>query len=367
MADTGIDIDALCVPFEGDVSAGVDARADSSGEAPYFKLKDARSAARDAERQAAAGDDAAELEALGHWRQILNDAPGSFVDHSKDLEVACWYMEALLRLQGFPGLLDGIKLVAALVEKFWDEGLYPQEDEDGIETRVAPLAGLNGLDGAGALIRPIKMSPITDTDDPGPFAYWQYEQALQINKITDSTKKQARISGGGVTYEDFEASINQSSVEFLKQTYQAVKDGSAEFGKLVALLRDKAGDEAPPSSAIVESLDNIGKCLESLARHMIIEEEETGEAEPGEAKGAAKAKGEAPAISGREEALRTLLKTAEYFERAEPQSNIALTLRELVRRARMSLPDLLEELIPDQTARDQYMIRLGARPITKDG
>ena len=72
--------------------------------------------------------------------------------------------------------------------------------------------------------------------------------------------------------------------------------------------------------------------------------------------------GGSDAITNREDAFRLLLKAADWFRRNEPHSPISYTLEDLVRRGRMSLKDLLVELIPDETARSQFLISAGIKP-----
>ena len=55
----------------------------------------------------------------------------------KDLEIAAWLTEALLRDGGLAGLAAGVGLMAGLVEAFWDE-LYPLPDEEGMATSPGP-------------------------------------------------------------------------------------------------------------------------------------------------------------------------------------------------------------------------------------
>ena len=59
-------------------------------------------------------------------------------------------------------------------------------------------------------------------------------------------------------------------------------------------------------------------------------------------------------ISNRDEAFRTLLKVSEFFRRTEPHSPISYNLEQAVKWGRMSLPELLSELIPDERARDEF-------------
>ena len=60
--------------------------------------------------------------------------------------------------------------------------------------------------------------------------------------------------------------------------------------------------------------------------------------------------------------LKELAKIGEFFRKTEPQSPIAYTLEEAIRRGRMSWPDLLAELVSDTKVRDSILIQLGIRP-----
>jgi type VI secretion system protein ImpA len=98
----------------------------------------------------------------------------------------------------------------------------------------------------------------------------------------------------------------------------------------------------------------------------------------GEPAGEAEAGGEAPAEGGgggaggrggaggggrsREELLRQLAEIAAHFRRTEPNSPLSYTLDDAVRRARLSWPDLLLEVVPDETTRNAILTSLGIKP-----
>src|SRR5271155_2645641 len=132
-----IDIDSLLKPLSESAPAGVDLRADVSPASIYYRLKDARSAARAAERRADSEGGTSGL--LPEWQTILTLAPKSLTENSKDLEVIAWYIEGLVRADGFAGLRDGLRLVRGLVEQYW-ERFFSLADEEGLATRLAPLA-----------------------------------------------------------------------------------------------------------------------------------------------------------------------------------------------------------------------------------
>ncbi len=77
-----------------------------SATSPYNRLRDARSEARDAER----GQDAGEADARDPaplWRTVRELALKTLTETTKDLEVAAWVTEALVRSHGLAGLTAG--------------------------------------------------------------------------------------------------------------------------------------------------------------------------------------------------------------------------------------------------------------------
>src|SRR5262245_52304712 len=126
-----LDFAKLTGPIPGDKPAGIDLRADTAAGSPYYAIKDARNAARAAERQLVVeGDDSVPAP---DWRPVLQHGLKATAEKAKDLEVVAYVIEALVRLHGFAGLRDGFRLARECVERFWD-GLYPLPDEDGVDT-----------------------------------------------------------------------------------------------------------------------------------------------------------------------------------------------------------------------------------------
>jgi type VI secretion system protein ImpA len=359
-----LDFDALLTPVEGDNPAGADLRDNPSPTSKYFAAKDARSAARAAERGADVEQEQGGL--LPEWRKILELAPEIIATESKDLEIAAWLTEAMLRAHGYAGARDGFRLMRGLVENFWDN-LYPKP-EDGIGDRVAPVAGLNGEGADGTLIQPIRKVEITEGRDPGPYAYWQYEQAGELLKLGDSDKVQARIDAGAVTMEQFEASVKQSTPGFYLTLLADLNEAIDEWMKLSAALDARAGNDSPSTSTVRNTLRGIVECVQSVAKDVLaLAQAAEAEAQAAEGGGegvpsAPRAGGATGAIVTREDALKTLLRVAEFFKRTEPQSPIPLVLEDTVRRARLPLKDLLAELITDGDARRQFFLYAGIKP-----
>lgn len=64
----------------------------------------------------------------------------------------------------------------------------------------------------------------------------------------------------------------------------------------------------------------------------------------------------------REDMLREITRIAAYFRANEPHSPLSYTLEDAVRRARLGLPDLLKEMMPELAARSTVLSGLGIRP-----
>ncbi len=61
--------------------------------------------------------------------------------------------------------------------------------------------------------------------------------------------------------------------------------------------------------------------------------------------------------------MTELTRIADFFRRTEPHSPISYTLEEAVRRGRLSLPELLTELLQDNSeARKMFLVASGIKP-----
>lgn len=367
MALDGFDLARFLQPIEGDNPAGVDLREDFSPTSAYYRLRDARAEARAAERAMDATPE--ETAVPPQWRTIEDLAAKALEGQSKDLEVAAWYTEALLRHHGFDGLAAGVKVMHGLVEAFWDS-IFPRPDEDGLETTVAGVAGLNGVGGDGTLAQPIRKVALFRDVQGRPIALWQIEQADALQSL-EPDRREARIAAGALSLDMVEKSAAQMPREHWAELIPAVREALAAWQALGEALDAKAGSAAPPTSAVRGLLEAVlAAALRFAGANAPAEGEAAAEVASGGPTGEAAAAGGAPArgparpgeIASREDALKLLDEVARWFRRVEPHSPLSYTLEEAVRRGRMTLPELLQETLQDDTARQAFLTALGIRP-----
>ncbi|MBN8890244.1 MAG: type VI secretion protein ImpA [Rhodospirillales bacterium 70-18] len=366
----GIDMEALLAPIEGDAPAGVDLREDFSPQSLYYRLRDARAEARAAERSADANptEDAV---MPPQWRTVRDLSISALSGKTKDLEIAAWLTESLVRSDGLRGLAAGAHLIAGLASALWDDNLFPMPDEDGIATRVAPVSGLNGEGGGGTLIQPLRKLPLFPRADGGTLFFWQYEQSEELKKITDAARVKQRLAAGTLPLEQVETEARAAGQAHFAAQRRFAKAAAREWQAMGEVLDAKAGADGPPTSNVRELIEAL---LAVMQRYAPPDTDDDVAAEPeAEAAGEAAEPGAAAVAGGmvmrsaqavvtREDMLKELAKIGEFFRKTEPQSPIAYTLEEAIRRGRMSWPDLLAELVSDTKVRDSILIQLGIRP-----
>lgn len=380
-----LDLQRLAAPIGDDRPTGVYLK-----EADYPRLqaaKDLRSAAVAAERKQRelamyTEDDLLEIPEADRqieppdWRAVRDACCEILSDHSKDLWVAAWLVEANTRLAGFAGLRDGFRLVRDLAESFWGD-LYPPADEDeGYIDTVAQLTSLNGEDGPGTLIVPIQEIPLIPGHPEASFA----------------TYRQATGGGGQVamTEAEFFAATRQVDPARLRDLEEDLVAAMEAFAGMNAALESRCGSQegmpvAPPSSQIRSTLEEIRRTIGLLTRDVLSGGAAAGMAADGDAADggtlgtAAAGDSAAPGgltraavdpaqvqVNNREDAFRMLLKASEFFRKTEPHSPVSYMLQQAVRFGRMELPELLKELISDEDVLQRFAERTGIEVRTDD-
>ncbi len=361
MAVEDLNLEDLLAPVSDDMPAGSDVREDFSPTSLYFRLRDARADARAAERAADATP--GEVASSEGWRSVRTLASEILSKKAKDLEVAAWLTEALVRSDGLAGLAFGASLIGRLAEQYWDN-LFPMPDEDGMETRVAPVTGLNGEGGEGTLSQPLQKLPVFKDVNGETVMFFQYLQSAELEAMADSNRVAARIEAGVVPYEAMHnaaRAVPPGHYILLRRDFEAARGAWREMGEIFDRL---AGAAAPPTGRIAEVLNGIG---EFVARYAPPERETDAQPLPQEGEGgfggasAESGPGMPRRLANREDALAILSEIAEYFRRTEPQSPLAYTIDEAIRRGRLTWPELIAEVVRDDQVRISILSRLGLK------
>lgn len=287
-----IDIDELLYPIPGDNPAGENLRYTSV----YENIKEARRADDPLDR----GDWQHELK-TSDWDKVLTLTIEALTRKTKDLQIAAWLTEALIKLEGFSGLDTGLKVINGLLKAYW-EGLYPEIEEGDLEFRMAPIEFLNDK-----LWSSVKEVPVTDKSVGPAYSWlkWQESRSVGYEADTlnqygdvDENKKRARdeaLEEGKVSGEEFDGAIARTSKAFYESLWATVQTCMDEFKTLDSLVDEKFGANAPRLAELKQALED---CVILVRRYL----KEKGGGEP---EAAPEAEPEAEAVSLEAEAQGT--------------------------------------------------------------
>ncbi len=244
--------DDLLNPVPGENPCGENLRY----AAIYDKIKEARREDDDAPQ----GDWQRERK-TADYPLVMKLAGEALATRSKDLQIAVWITEALIRTESFAGLRAGLDLIKGLLENFWD-GLYPEIEDGDVELRAAPLDWLGAR--MDAALRGLSLTK-------SGLSWYQFKEARAVGYETDaaedSTKLEAReaaIAEGKRTGEDWDAAFNGTPKSFYAHL-EATIDGILEtLDSLSELCGEKFGEEAPSFRPMRTTLEEIRHTIHGL-------------------------------------------------------------------------------------------------------
>ena len=367
-----LDVESLTSPISEENPSGVELRSSEHAN-EFFDLREIFNQSNKAERdiQTAMAFPDEEFPDLKEpeWEEVRERAVHILSSYSKDVSVASWLIEAVMRTDGIAGLRDGFKLMLELCRRYWDN-IHPEPDEDeGYAETVSQLTGLTSERSYGVLDN----LPLTNGGG-GAYSLFDFNEANRIDGM-DADDKQKRIAEGAVERHTFDDSFRATSrehwtnvVEDLDTLIETIRELGTYLDE--RCLRNSYGEDTAPSmTSFRQRLESTRSTVQQLMSELLLDEvgETTDEEseESGEGGTVVQQKGPAGAIQSRADAIKMIRKAAEYFRKTEPQSFIYFKLEQAARWAEMPFPELLKELLRDDTAMGELHRRTGI-PIPED-
>ena len=191
---------------------------------------------------------------------VISLSTNALKKKSKDLWLAAWLTDALLRKEAFPGLSSGLQLFHGLIDKFWDT-LYPQIEDGDLELRVAPLEWI-GL----KLEEPVRSSPLNRDGH----SWYQYGQSRAVGyedqaKTPDQKKKRDKaLAEGKLAPEVFDKSFTETPKAYYVNLEKQLDLCLASLAALGALCDQKFGDDGPTFGKLKTALSEVRHVAHSL-------------------------------------------------------------------------------------------------------
>ncbi|WP_010585381.1 type VI secretion system protein TssA [Schlesneria paludicola] len=306
------------------------------------------------------------------WGGLIALSTQLLAKRTKDLLIAGWLTEALLRTSSFAGLRDGLRLIRGFVDKFWD-GLYPQPDEEDFANRAAPLLWLTQTDGGAklpALLREISLTSASPRSDE-PLINWnlwhQRRAPPQASGEKDDVYKR-RVADAEKNRQTFDAAVETAPLTFYQTLLNDIDACLAEIDTLSPILDGKLGADLSPSwGKVRDSIGEIrGFVIDVLKRRgglpadtSAVSSTETSVEEEIVAAPTGHPEVNRGRISSRADAMSRLEEAADFFSKTEPHSPVAYLVRRAIRWAGMPFEEVLGELVKDDKLVKQISETLG--------
>jgi type VI secretion system protein ImpA len=363
------DTEALLAPIPGAEPAGISMRYDPL----YLGVTQARH------------EDDASLP-MGEWERPLKKADWKAVaascsqllgKHSKDFQAAAWLCEAWVHLHQMDGFNAAVDVLTGLVERFWDTA-HPQIEDGDDDARVATFIWMNeNL----PLTLKLHVSLLHLPDRaPSAVSLADWDQALIADNQKADGSKPNPAGGNPLTREELTASASGKNLMALITLQTRLEIATAKWDALARLLDDRMRTNPPSVARVGEMLRRMERAVTSLIDGRAPVPPVAGEP-PAQTStsshqeqnmdAAAPRQEDIPAsqgpvlhagpITSREDAYRMLEAVAAYLEKAEPHSPTPYLVKRAVTWGRMSLADLMQEVVREEGDITRYFSLLGIK------
>jgi len=318
---------------------------------------------------------------MGQWERPLKRADWPAIEarcidmlgfRFKDLQIAVWLVEAWMRRHGVAGLRQGLRMVDALLRAYWD-ALHPRidaadtaqgDDDPDLDARLAPLEWLNESLSASLRVHTVLVCVDAGKATPVTLADWE---RMTIHEMTPELRdgRSQPAAEVALTRADVVDGVVRLQPELVWMA-TALGECQNALAAIVAFLRAQLGPLAPnlgKLAATIESAQRVvaqlhDSVVEALHDDDLVQDAVTS---AGDAAGNVSAMPDAAGYDAidhgstggqlwrnRTQAYATLAMLADYLTEVEPHSPTPFLIRRAVNWGRMSLPEIIAEIIREE-------------------
>ena len=266
----------------------------------------------------------------------------SIFERCRDVRLAIYWARAVVHLEGAPSIVDSMRLVAGLLERYWDEVHPVPEDGDA----YARVNALNDMVSSAGLLGDLRGALIVDNRQIGEVRARDVEIALG----TLEPRSEDPQYGKSQVQQIFAAAADADPA---LRTFASTAREHLE--RINSLMRDKVGYSSAPSlQPMIDLLDadqslmpgEMGSSGDLLQDAGITDAGGAGGGGGGRAARAPSGPGLSGNIETRMDALRAIDMVCDYLERTEPTNPAQLLLRRARKLVDKNFLELVREFAP---------------------
>jgi type VI secretion system protein ImpA len=318
---------------------------------------------------------------MGQWERPLKRADWPAIEakcidmlavRSKDLQIAVWLVEAWMRQHGVDGLRQGLRMLDALLRAYWDD-LHPQieagdmaqgDAAPDVDARLAPLEWLNESLSASLRVHTVLVNAGAGKPTPVTLADWERMTIREMAPAPPAARNQAPVEAGLTRADVVDGVVHLQAELVWMET--AVEDCQDALSAIAEVLRARLAALAPNLGKLATTLEAARRVLAQLHDSTapaqpgdeLLQEDVMNDGDDADAPAAMPDAdrpdathcriGGGPRWRNRTEAYATLAMLADYLADVEPHSPTPFLIRRAVNWGRMSLPEVIAEIIREE-------------------
>jgi type VI secretion system protein ImpA len=305
---------------------------------------------------------------VADWPMIERRCSAALAHQSKDLQIAAWLLEAWVRQYQLQGLLEGLKLLSGLIERYW-EPLYPAMDGDDVDARLAPFEWLND-----SLPLTLKLHiTLVHLVDRKPsrlnLADWDKMTKSELSHGDPDRDNRQAYQEPECTRSLVIAYAEKLTDAHVSDQKKMTRQCREALARLDAVLRAQLVNNTPSLNNISNALNQIGRALDQIAPEQVnlpqdpppinqpeevlmpATEDESDDSSNLSLEKPLTQTLEKPITLGwqtREQAYMALESIADFLHKTEPHSPTPYLIKRAVNWGRMPLPELMAEVIREE-------------------
>ena len=318
------------------------------------------------------------------WVQVQKQCLEILTQHSKDLQVAAWLTEALFMQYRVPGLCAGLHIILGLCQQFWPQ-LYPQLDADDTDYRLAPLRWINEK-----MIDRLNLIVVTNVGNTQP-KFLTYSDWIMANQaaVIQRSPSTPLVESTTLSIKAFRAFQQGTPAPF----YRTLALSLTQMAEILVAINIFIGTQLSHERGVLNGFYQHGQkirdfCYQTLTeRGDVIDDTVTKDVNENNSGMTMELqvldttkmkKNKAPMSSTeilvleplsleqqrhtREHAYALLAEAADILEKVEPHSPSSYLVRRAMAWGKMSLVELMQEMVRDPENLGQIMQLLGVHP-----
>jgi type VI secretion system protein ImpA len=294
------------------------------------------------------------------WQEVKSGAL-ALMERTHDIRATIFLLRALLRTDGLPGLRDGIYLLGALIEKYWDT-LYPQLDPDDNNDPTQRVNILMGLCDRDLMILPLMKAPLCSSRTIGTFSLRDIHVATGKHTISENEKAKAANTA------TITAAFKDCQPEILRETETAISESVEYLSKIESFLNEKLGASSAPNFAKI--LQIFKEMNDAIVKNMVaagsapqrapVPPPKTQEISPSPTNRSKLSNPPSKVtpmeeITSRQDVITMLENICSYYERNEPASPVPLLLKRAIGLVDKNFLAIMEDLVPESVPQVKHL------------